>query len=142
MDALERLLTQLNNKREAGYDLIRVFLGIALFVRGVIFISNEKVMMQWTYQQAEFNFLGTAVMHYVALAHLVGGGMLALGLVTRLAAAAQLPILVGAVVLVHWREGLAGPTQSLELAALVLVLLLTFTLFGAGKYSCDKFLRN
>ena len=38
-------------------------------------------------------FLPYAVVHFVAIAHLCGGLMLALGLLTRVAAAIQVPIL-------------------------------------------------
>ena len=54
-----------------------------------------------------------------------------------MAAAAQVPLLLGAVFLIHWQEGLMQPGQSLELAGLVLVLLLVFTIFGSGSLSLD-----
>ena len=63
--------------------------------------------------------------------------MLALGLLTRLAAMIQIPILTGAVFVIHLREGLVSPEQSLELAALVLFLLLIVFAFGPGKWSLD-----
>lgn len=78
-----------------------------------------------------------AAVHYVALAHLVGGLMLAAGLLTRLAALAQLPILFVATFFLHLQEGLLSTSQSLELSALVLVLLIVYSLWGAGPYSLD-----
>jgi len=66
--------------------------------------------------------------------------MLIVGIATRLAALAQLPALVGAVALVHWKEGLFAPGQSLELAALVTFLLAVIAVFGGGRLSVDHWL--
>jgi uncharacterized membrane protein YphA (DoxX/SURF4 family) len=59
------------------------------------------------------------------------------GLYTRLAALVQLPVLVGAVALVHWQDGLLSADQSLEFSALVLFLLGLVALFGGGRWSLD-----
>ncbi len=63
--------------------------------------------------------------------------MLTVGLLTRLAAWAQVPILAGALLL-HRNEGLMATGQSLELSGLVLFLLLTFSFAGAGPISVDN----
>ena len=63
-----------------------------------------------------------AVLYTVALLHLVGGLMLAAGFMTRLAALIQIPVLLGAVFLVHINSGLFAPSQSLEFSALTLFL--------------------
>jgi uncharacterized membrane protein YphA (DoxX/SURF4 family) len=70
-------------------------------------------------------------------AHLVGGALLVVGLYTRLAALVQLPVLAGAVLLVHWQNGLLSANQSLEFSALVLFLLVLVFLFGGGRWSLD-----
>lgn len=53
-----------------------------------------------------------------------------------LAAAVQVPILVGAVFLVHLREGLFA-SQNLEFALLVLFLLVLTVVHGGGGLSAD-----
>jgi uncharacterized membrane protein YphA (DoxX/SURF4 family) len=62
--------------------------------------------------------------------------------VTRLAALIQVPVLLGAVFIVHLRQGLFGPGQNLELAVLVLLLLLVSVVHGGGKLSVDHYLRE
>jgi putative oxidoreductase len=124
-----------------GYDLMRVYLGIGLFVRGVLFISEPELLLGYL-QDLHSWFLPYAVVHFVAVAHLCGGLMLASGLLTRLAAAIQLPILFGAVFLVHSSGGLLNPGQSLEFSGLVLALLLVYFVFGSGELSVDKLLRE
>ena len=63
-----------------------------------------------------------------------------MGLGTRVAAAVQIPPLIGAVLFVHIGEGLLTAGQSLEFAALVLAMLSAFTVFGAGRVSLDAWL--
>jgi len=48
---------------------------------------------------------------------LVGGAMLTIGFLTRLAAFVQIPILAGAVFIVHRQDGLFAMGQSLEFRA-------------------------
>jgi uncharacterized membrane protein YphA (DoxX/SURF4 family) len=50
----------------------------------------------------------------------------------------QIPILAGAVFIVHRQDGLFAMGQSLELSALVLFLLVLFVISGAGKLSLDR----
>jgi uncharacterized membrane protein YphA (DoxX/SURF4 family) len=116
----------------AGYDIIRIFLGLALIVRGIWFLTNPDAV-----QQMAGATLAAPVTLYLNAAHLIGGAMLALGFFTRIGAFIQIPILVEAVFFVHMRRGFGSPNQSLELAALVLLLLLVILLFGAGTYSID-----
>ena len=124
-----------------GYDLVRAYLGIGLFVRGILFVSQPELVLGYL-QDIHSWFLPYALVHFVAVAHLCGGVMLAVGLATRLAAAIQVPILFGAVFLVHSQAGLLNVGQSLEFSGLVLALLLVYLTFGSGKLSVDSFLSS
>jgi uncharacterized membrane protein YphA (DoxX/SURF4 family) len=120
-------------------DLVRVYLGAGLFVRGLLLISNTRAdfindMLQRTGQSV---FWTTILLHYIALAHFVGGVMLTVGLLTRIAAGVQVPILLGAVLMIHRSEGLMSSSQSLEFSALVLFLLVVFLIAGPGPLSVD-----
>ncbi len=122
-----------------GFDLVRAYLGIGLFVRGVLFVSHPELVLNYL-SSSESWFVPYAMAHYVALAHLGGGVLLAFGLATRLAAFVQLPVLAGAVFLVHSGENLLAAGQSLEFSALVLMLLLVYLTVGAGPLSVDAWL--
>lgn len=78
-----------------------------------------------------------ALLHYISLAHLMGGLMLTVGLLTRIASWVQIPILAGAL-LVHRREGLMSSGQSLEFSSLVFFLLVVFSISGSGPLSVDN----
>ena len=82
-------------------------------------------------------YTSLAIGHYVVMAHLFGGPMLAMGLLTRTAALVQIPVVLGAVLLVHTRESLFSASPNLELSMLVLTALGVFAVFGAGRLSVD-----
>jgi uncharacterized membrane protein YphA (DoxX/SURF4 family) len=115
-------------------DLIRIFLGAALFVRGVLFLKDPSMLADISNQTES-----AWQVQYIAYSHLLGGLLLAAGLFTRVAALIQIPVLGGAVFLVHIRDGLFTPSQSVELSALVLFLLLVILVFGPGKASMDYY---
>jgi putative oxidoreductase len=127
------------SRRELWLDCIRIYLGLGLFVRGLILVFNVKsdLFVDLLSKTDQPWFMSAVALHYVALAHFVGGAMLALGFLTRIAAFVQLPILLGAVVFVHSSEGLLAVSQSLEFSALVLFLLCVFLVNGAGRFSLD-----
>ena len=126
-----------NLDKTLAYDLIRIYLGIGLFLKGIQFISMPMALsdlMQGSYIQ----LLPVIILHYIALAHLSGGLMLIFGILTRLAAIIQIPILFGATFFVHLREGILSTQQNFEFSALVLFLLIIYAFFGPGNFSVDR----
>lgn len=120
-------------------DCVRVYLGMGLFIRGVLIITNSRAdFINEMLSRVGNTWIVTVVLlHYVALAHLVGGAMLTFGLLTRIAAGVQIPVLAGALILIHRTEGLMSGGQSLEFSALVLFLLVIVAVAGAGPLSVD-----
>ena len=122
-------------------DFIRLGLGIFLFVKGLIFISDiavlERLLININMDWSSFWFA-----HYIAFAHLVGGLLIAMGLVTRLAVLFQLPILIGAVLFV--RPGLEYGSINTEwwVSVLTLCLLIVFFVFDSGRWSIDHYMRT
>lgn len=74
---------------------------------------------------------------WIAISHLLGGLMLFLGLLTRLGALIQLPVVIYAVLFIHAKQGLMMGGQSFELATMTLALLLIVLIYGAGPLSLD-----
>ncbi|HWO14794.1 MAG TPA: DoxX family protein [Polyangiaceae bacterium] len=118
---------------ERGFDLIRIYLGAGLAVRGVLLLMDPS----WVGNMLEKSADGALWPRAIGLGHLAGGVLLAIGLFTRLAAAVQILPVLGAVILVHLRDDLGGQNQSLEFSALVLVMLIFFAWFGGGQWSLD-----
>ena len=133
---IDSLSSWADDHRAGALDVVRVYLGVGLLVRGVVFLTDPGVYLDLL-PRAGGEALGSfAVLHYVGLAHVGGGLLLALGLLTRLAAAAQVPILAGAALVVHLPAGVAD--QSFAFAALVLALLVVFAVWGGGPWSLDQ----
>jgi len=130
---MKELLIKLEGKQHTAYAYIRIFLGIAMAVRGLILITNPDSMSQLVNEQQMY--LGYAA---VAMVHLVGGVFLAIGFYPRLASLLLIPVLMGAVFVVHAGEGLMTAGQSLELAVMVLFLLVIFAVFGPGPLAITK----
>lgn len=136
---MQKFIAWADAHRELWLDCVRIYLGLGLLARGLLLITNTSTgyfvdLLQHTGQSWLMNGF---LLHYVMLVHFVGGALLTVGFLTRLAAAVQIPVLFGAVFLVHRQDGLFALGQSLEFSALVLFLLVIFTLSGAGKLSLD-----
>lgn len=127
-----------HSNRDRVLDLIRMYLGIGLFIRGILFITAPNGIGTIV-DLSSFSLASAGVAAYVSFAHLLGGLLLAFGLLTRIAAFFQIPILAGAVFLVHLDAGLLTAGQSLEFSALVLFLLLVVLVFGSGRWSADHY---
>ena len=119
-------------------DLIRMYLGVGLFVKGIYFLMHQGELKKLLEGADNLAFGQGAVAHYIIPVHLVGGLLLAIGLLTRLAALAQIPILIGAIFYIWLPEVLVfEQRQNLEFSALVLFLLTLIFVYGAGRFSVD-----
>ncbi|MDC6362947.1 MULTISPECIES: DoxX family protein [Flavobacteriaceae] len=118
-------------------DLLRVALGVFLFIKGIEFMTNHEQMavMARPFQEMPGGML---ILHYVTPAHFVGGFLIVIGLLTRWAVIAQLPILIGAIL-----TNFLGvmDVSNLILAIAIFLLCIFFTIYGSGKHSADYYLK-
>lgn len=118
-------------------DLLRIALGVFFFIKGIGFIAQTQTLIELL--EPLRGFAGTMLtVHYVASAHLVGGLLIAFGLLTRWAIAVQIPILLGAI-LINFVGVMSG--ARLFEASLVLIISIFFLLYGSGKHSVDYYLK-
>jgi uncharacterized membrane protein YphA (DoxX/SURF4 family) len=124
-------------------DFIRIVLGIILTLKGVQFINNMQPLVDLI---AESGFLGSLsaglLAHYVVFAHLLGGLMVAFGLLTRFACLVQIPVLLGAIIFINISGDIFQPHSELWLSVLILILLVFFVVEGSGKLSVDEWMRR
>ncbi|MFA6944791.1 MAG: DoxX family protein [Pedobacter sp.] len=126
-------------------DAIRIVLGLLILSKGLAFISDTEAQKDWIIQNSTFGFSGLmalALVHTVAFAHLVGGVLITMGLVTRFAVVIQIPILLGAVFFVNLTKGFSSLNSELWLSVMVLMLLILFWIVGSGPYSVDHWLKG
>lgn len=118
-------------------DLLRVALGMFLFYKGVYFMSNLPLLLS-LYEPVKPVLGDMLLVHYVAPAHFVGGVLIIFGLLTRWAIIAQLPIIIGAVIINFIGE---MNTTNLILSSAVFLICVFFLFYGSGRHSVDKYLK-
>jgi len=118
-------------------DLLRIALGVFLFLKGINFISNSQILVDLL-KPVQNLAGGMIVIHYVAPAHLIGGILVAFGLLTRWSVAIQLPLLIGAIVINFVGE---MSIANLIVASVVFLLCVFFIFYGSGKHSVDYYLK-
>jgi uncharacterized membrane protein YphA (DoxX/SURF4 family) len=124
-------------------DIVRIALGIFLMYRGVVFLENMSVELDRLASQISFNsFTLLSLGHFVVFAHLLGGLLLATGVLTRFACIIQIPVLICAIVFVNASQGLWTTGSELLLSILVLLLLIYFLIVGNGRWSLNRFVQE
>src|SRR5258708_5763472 len=105
---------------DLALDLVRIYLGIGLMVKAVYFMTHSEYLLEIMQTNGSLWFAPALVAHYIVFAHLCGGLCLALGLLTRVAAVIQLPILLAALFYIHLPRMVTSVAsrESLEFAAL------------------------
>ena len=136
---MQRFIAWADAHREYWLDCVRIYLGIGLFARGLLLITNTSTgyFVDLLERSGQSWITSGILLHYVMIVHFVGGLLLTLGFLTRIAALVQIPVLVGAVFFVHRQDGLFALGQSLEFSALVLFLLVMFVWYGSGPLSIE-----
>ena len=125
--------------------VVRIVLGLIIFSKGIALISDTGYLQDLLFRNSIFAFssvMATVAMHIVAFAHLVGGILITLGLVTRFAVVIQIPILVCAVFFVNVANGFSALNSELCLSVIVLCLLVLFWVVGSGPFSVDQQLKK
>ncbi len=137
MGTLKHLNKWANSHTYYPLDLIRIGLGAFIFYKGLYFMSNSLVLAELI--EPLKNYVGEIILlHYVVPAHLIGGILIIFGLLTRWALIAQIPVLVGAVLI-----NVLGIMNALNLVTAIIILLLSvfFIVYGSGKHSADYYFK-
>ena len=121
-------------------DIVRILLGVFLCYKGVEFLYNMGSMLSLLSNQMAFGSFSSMMMsNYIAFAHILGGILLILGVLTRFACLLQIPILLGAIFFINLNKEMYRPFSELLLSIGVLLLLVLFLVVGNGKLQLLKF---
>jgi uncharacterized membrane protein YphA (DoxX/SURF4 family) len=118
-------------------DILRMALGVFLFIKGIDFMSDSQMLVQ-LFSPFKNMAGGMIVVHYVAPAHFMGGILIFFGLLTRWAIIAQLPILIGAIAINFVGD---MDTTNLIIASITFVTCMFFLFYGSGKRSADYYFK-
>ena len=135
MTTIRELNKWANAHTNFAVDTLRVIFGIFLFLKGVSFITEKQYL-----NEILSNFVGFGsemlLIHYIALAHIVGGVMIVIGFLTRWSIWVQLPIIICAFIINFIGD---FNTQNLIHSSIALILCFSFLLYGSGKHSADYY---
>jgi putative oxidoreductase len=137
MNSVKDLNKWANTHTYLPIDLLRMALGIFLFMKGIFFITNIQYLADLISPIDKIGG-GMFLIHYIAPAHMVGGIMIFFGLLTRWAIIAQLPVLIAAVIINFMGE---MHSQNLFLALVTLAICIFFLFYGSGKHSADYYFK-
>jgi putative oxidoreductase len=122
-------------------DYLRIVVGFLLFLKGFLFIQDTSTLQEMM-DNSRLQFMSFILAHYVASAHLVGGILIMIGLFTRVAAAFQIPVLIGAIVFVNAEQGFFANGSELSFSILILFLLVFYFFYGSGTLSVKNALNK
>lgn len=141
MNVFQRVETWGDRHHPAWLDIVRIGLGVFLFIKGIGFISDTTRLAEIV-NGLKIDLFPVIAVHYVAFVHIFGGFLIALGVLTRLSCLLQIPILLVAVFFVNLRQGFSYLNSELWLSLLSLILVIVFYIVGSGRFSMDEWMRQ
>jgi len=118
--------------------VLRVILGVSLFFKGISFMNNA-VLLNQLISGSVMSETGDWLPLLITWAHLLGGFLIIIGLLTRWAVALQIPILIGAVVFIIRQNSPISSGSEIGFALAILILLFVFLVEGGGPLSLDNY---
>ncbi len=164
MEITQRIENWTSSHHPAWFDIIRMALGIFLFVKGFMVLSQIASIQSFIstinlLNDSNVSWNAHVVAQIIAYTHIIGGLLIALGLFTRQAIFFQIPILIGAVfftppgmepavgssmakgdIFFAWSE--MNLTLEWWVAFMTLILLCCCFVMGSGPWSVDKYLEH
>jgi len=139
MNYLQRIELWGDTHHSKWLDIVRVGLGVFLIYKAISFLMNMSTVIG-LFNQSNTGFGSFTIVllsQFIVIVHLMGGLLIMIGLHTRLACLIQIPILIGAIILLNSSSGNV-PVWEMISSVLVLILLVAFAIFGNGPWSFSK----
>lgn len=124
-------------------DIIRIFLGIFLLLKGLGFMDNTANLKYLIESRSDITvapWLLMILVYYVTFVHMVGGTLIALGIMTRFSAIMQIPVVFGAVFFINVLESPFNTDLASSVVALILLVL--FAIIGSGRWSVESYIKS
>lgn len=140
MNYLHRLEQWGDTHHPRWMDIIRIALGVFLCYKGIEFLRDTSAILNLMDETFSFgSFTLVLIGHFIVFAHIFGGFLITIGIITRIACLVQIPILLGAILFINAPEGLWQPFSEMWLAIITLLLLVYFLVAGDGPWSFKLF---
>lgn len=141
-----KFLKQINkkDKRNTSKSLVlvffRIFLGLALFIKGINFARNQELLEKVILNIAlleKLSFLKIVI----PFIHILGGFCIIIGIYSKLAILIQIPILLAAITFLLI-SGAIFYYREILFAVTILILLFIYLKIGDGFYSWRNLINN
>jgi putative oxidoreductase len=145
-DQLPSEESSMNDERTVSYDrpAVDVSLLILRVVVGVIFAAHGAQKLFGAFGGAGLEktveMMGAPLGYSVTIGEFFGGVGLILGFLTRFSAASLVVIMIGAIAMVHGKNGFFQQHGGFEYNLALIGLLLPIFLCGPGRFSVGRFL--
>ena len=118
-----------------GRALLRITLGVIFVMHGYLaYAGGPRASASLIAKMGFPPEFSATLAWYLIIVHGAGGALMVIGYWTRVAAFAQLPIMVSAVAMLHWKQGF----DSLQFPLLVLIATVAVVLLGPGTLAIDR----
>ena len=140
MNLFHRLELWGDNHHPKWLDYIRIALGLFLCYKAISFLTNMSYLaaLMNNANMGGSSFMILLFGQFIVIVTILSGIFLIMGLHTRLVSLIQIPILVGAIVLLNRPGSSAVNPLDLLLTVVTLILLIGFLIVGNGPLSYDK----
>jgi uncharacterized membrane protein YphA (DoxX/SURF4 family) len=143
MSTLQQIRTWSATHHPRWLVIVRIALGLFLCAKGISFMRDSQLLERLLYGGRS---LSENTTHWLPITitwvHLLGGFLITVGLMTRLMALIQIPILIGAIIFINSQKGGFSPESELGLAILTLLLVIFFLIEGSGPISLDAYFQR
>lgn len=139
----ESNVTETTHVQAWWVSLLRIFLGLFLIWKGLVFIRDTALLEQLIERTGVGVFSQNSVVlsFLVAYLSLLCGLFIASGLWTKFCSVIQIPILIVAIFFVNVNRIDTGAFE-LVMSIITLILLIFFAFKGSGTLSADEFFRS
>jgi len=141
MGTLQRIEAWSSTHHPKWLVVLRVALGLGLFFKGISFMNNA-IMVNQLIEGSMVSQGADWIPFIITWLHLLGGFFILIGLFTRWAVLAQIPILIGAIIFLNGARAHGISGSELGFAFAILLLLMVFLIEGGGPLSVDDFVRR
>ncbi|MFZ5553884.1 MAG: DoxX family protein [Bacteroidota bacterium] len=141
MNTISKIIHWGDTHHPGWMDGLRILLGLILFIKGVQFAGDPKGLYQ-VLEGHDLTLYSFFLVNYIAMAHLAGGVLIILGLLTRITILFQLPILLGAVIFNGMSTGILDFYSEFYLSLFTLGMLVLFLVYGSGPVSIDEHIKR
>ncbi len=139
MNTVQKMEDWADHHHPKWIDYLRILLGVILIVKGIVYVVNKDEVMLM-FETSKIWVVHYVVSHYVIGGFLACGAAIAIGLLTRPAAAFEIPALLGSIIFIDFHRGLFALNSAAVYSIIILALLLFFMLYGGGTLSIDYYL--